>query len=154
MAIGAIGDTHRNRNTRFGFGGCPQSKIGGRSDEAFADVQDRRGLPIAETMALMKAARLHVRFDSFTNHVTNILPLTPAVIVWGPTSSASFGNWAIGDTHRNRISCFGCGGCPLLSFFFLCKSRDRASRAASINAPWPCRLNRCPPKAFALRLVA
>lgn len=87
--------------------GLSVCQIGGGSDEALEGVEDCRGLPVAESIELMKAARLHVGVDSFTNHVTNILPLTPSVIIWGPTSSASFG-YSHNQNIEIRPACSPC----------------------------------------------
>ncbi len=48
-------------------------------------------LSIVESIQLIKIARLHLGIDSFSNHVTALLPHTPSVILWGSTHPMIFG---------------------------------------------------------------
>jgi ADP-heptose:LPS heptosyltransferase len=67
-------------------------QIGNKEDTSLKNVVDMKGkLSIVESIQLIKIARLHLGIDSFSNHVTALLPHTPSVILWGSTHPMIFG---------------------------------------------------------------
>jgi ADP-heptose:LPS heptosyltransferase len=68
-------------------------QIGDKNESPFlTNVIDMRGkLSVVESIQLIKKATLHLGVDSFSNHATALLPLTPSVILWGSTHPMIFG---------------------------------------------------------------
>jgi ADP-heptose:LPS heptosyltransferase len=67
-------------------------QLGLANEPALKNVIDMRGkLSLIESITTIKNARLHLGVDSFSNHVTALLPLTPSVILWGSTHPMIFG---------------------------------------------------------------
>jgi ADP-heptose:LPS heptosyltransferase len=75
-------------------------QIGAEDDPELKNVVDFRGkTTITESIFLIKQAVCHFGGDSFSNHVTNLLPRTPAMIFWGSTSP-------IGSGYRHNLNIY------------------------------------------------
>jgi ADP-heptose:LPS heptosyltransferase/glycosyltransferase involved in cell wall biosynthesis/SAM-dependent methyltransferase len=84
-------------------------QLGAADDPALSGVLDLRGqLSIVESVQLIKAARLHLGVDSFTNHATALLPPTPAIIVWGSTSPVGSGYAHNINLWKQEFACSPC----------------------------------------------
>ena len=66
-------------------------QIGGSRDPHFDHVSRNCAWPLDVSLAILKGATFHVGIDSWTNHATAFLPITPSVILWGSTSPTGSG---------------------------------------------------------------
>jgi ADP-heptose:LPS heptosyltransferase len=67
-------------------------QIGLKGEKVLENITDMVGkLNVVESVELIKHAALHLGVDSFSNHVTALLPHTPSIILWGSTHPGIFG---------------------------------------------------------------
>ena len=82
-------------------------QIGGPNDQRLEGVEHRLDPSFPESLAILKGASLHLGIDSWTNHATQVYPVTPAIILFGSTHPDEFGYLGNRNVCR-RLDCQPC----------------------------------------------